>query len=129
MDIICKVHRTQGPGHVLAFFTGQNEIERAGRLLSDAVAQEKVDNRAMGVDGEVGNGLSELLVVPLFGALSAEAQAAAFKPARAGVRKVTIEWHRWIAFFFFLSQVWFVDGGYAVRFVLSAAVSVTFVGF
>lgn len=92
VDIIRKVHRTQGPGHVLAFFTGQDEIERAGRLLSEAVAQEKVDRRAMGIEESEGadTGVSELVVVPLFGALSAEAQAAAFRPARAGVRKVRL---------------------------------------
>ncbi|CAM9805601.1 unnamed protein product [Scytosiphon promiscuus] len=92
VDIIRKVHRTQGPGHVLAFFTGQDEIERAGRLLSEAVAQENVDRRAMGIEEEEGadNGVSDLVVVPLFGALSAEAQANAFKPARAGVRKVVM---------------------------------------
>lgn len=98
VDIIRKVHRTQGPGHVLAFFTGQDEIERAGRLLSEAVAQEKVDRRAMGIEaagegdgeGEADNGVSELVVVPLFGALAAEAQADAFRPARAGVRKVRL---------------------------------------
>lgn len=91
VDIIRKVHRTQGPGHVLAFFTGQDEIERACRLLSEAVAQEKAEMCAAGIDGEVDNGVRELLVVPLFGALSAEAQREAFKPAKAGVRKVTIE--------------------------------------
>ncbi|CAM9943781.1 unnamed protein product, partial [Hapterophycus canaliculatus] len=92
VDIIRKVHRTQGPGHVLAFFTGQDEIERAGRLLSEAVAQEKVDRRAAGIEEEEGaeNGVSELVVLPLFGALSAEAQANAFTPARAGVRKVVM---------------------------------------
>lgn len=97
MNIIRKVHRTQGPGHVLAFFTGQDEIERAGRLLSEAVAKEAVDRRAMGLDEEEpDNGVSELLVVPLFGALSAEAQAEAFKPAKAGVRKVTAWRARWV---------------------------------
>lgn len=93
MDIIRKVHRTQGPGHVLAFFTGQDEIERAGRLLSEAVAQENADRHAMGIEAggeEVDTGVSELVVVPLFGALSAEAQASAFRPAKAGVRKVRL---------------------------------------
>lgn len=76
---------------MLSFFTGQDEIERAARLLSEAVAQEKVDRRAMGIgDEEVDNDVSELVVVPLFGALSAEAQADAFKPVRAGVRKVRV---------------------------------------
>ena len=93
MGIIRKVHRTQGPGHVLAFFTGQDEIERAARLLSEAVAKEAVDRRAMGLDEEEepDNGVNELVVVPLFGALSAEAQADAFKPAKTGVRKVTLQ--------------------------------------
>ncbi|CAM9875864.1 unnamed protein product [Ectocarpus sp. 8 AP-2014] len=90
VDIIRKVHRTQGPGHVLAFFTGQDEIERASCLLSEAVAQEKIDRRAMGIEEEADNGVSEMIVVPLFGALSAEAQADAFKSARAGVRKVVM---------------------------------------
>lgn len=88
VDIIRKVHRTQGPGHVLAFFTGQDEIERAGRLLSEAMAKEEVDRRELGIDGEPDSGVYELVIVPLFGALSAEAQATAFKPARAGIRKV-----------------------------------------
>lgn len=92
VGIVRKVHRTQGPGHVLVFFTGQEEIERAGRLLSEAVAQEKEERSALGIDGEGDSGISELVVVPLFGALSAEAQANAFKPARKGVRKVCMEY-------------------------------------
>lgn len=95
VGIVRKVHRTQGPGHVLVFFTGQEEIERAGRLLSEAVAHEKEERGVLGIDGEGDNGMSELVVVPLFGALSAEAQANAFKPARKGVRKVCLECRRY----------------------------------
>lgn len=95
VGIVRKVHRTQGPGHVLVFFTGQEEIERAGRLLSEAVAQEKKERGVLGIDGEGDNGISELVVVPLFGALSAEAQANAFKPAIKGVRKVCLECWRY----------------------------------
>lgn len=95
VDIILKIHRTQGPGHMLAFFTGQDEIERVCRLLSEAMAQQKAGSMAnggVGVDGGIDNGAherpQELLAVPLFGALSAEAQEEAFRPARHGVRKV-----------------------------------------
>lgn len=92
VNIILKVHRTQGPGHILAFFTGQDEIERVCRLLGEAIAQQKAESAGFAVGGGVDNGANErpqeLLVVPLFGALSAEAQAEAFRPARQGFRKV-----------------------------------------
>lgn len=94
VNIILKVHRTQGPGHILAFFTGQDEIERVCRMLGEALAQQRTESVALGVGGggvnEVNEWPQELLVVPLFGALSAEAQAEAFYPARRGVRKVCI---------------------------------------
>lgn len=85
MELILKVHRTQGPGHLLVFLTGQDEIERACRLLQDALA--KVTDRDPD-EGGFKDGPRELVVVPLYGALSAEAQAQAFQPAREGVRKV-----------------------------------------
>lgn len=94
VEIILKVHRTQGPGHILTFFTGQDEIERACRLVREVIATEKATREADGGVGVPGNqdGTEEqpleLLVVPLFGALSAEAQAKAFRPAHKGVRKV-----------------------------------------
>lgn len=92
VNIILKVHRTQGPGHILAFFTGQDEIERVCRMLGEAIAQQRTERMDLGVGGGGGNaaneGPQELLVVPLFGALSAEAQAEAFHPTRQGVRKV-----------------------------------------
>lgn len=94
VKIILKVHRTQGAGHVLAFFTGQDEIERISRLLCEEIAQEKATKKAAadvgfdeGGDDAARERPQELLVVPLFGALSAEAQAEAFRPARRGVRK------------------------------------------
>lgn len=92
VNVILKVHRTQGPGHILAFFTGQDEIERVCRLLGEAMAQHKAQSAEFGIGSTDDNGENErpleLLVVPLFGALSADAQAEAFRPARQGLRKV-----------------------------------------
>lgn len=96
VDIIRKVHRTQGPGHVLVFFTGQDEIERACRLLHEAVAQDKADNPAVCT----GEGVNDLLIVPLYGALSAEAQGEAFKRTKDGVRKVGITCNSRVHFLF-----------------------------
>lgn len=108
VEIILKVHRTQGSGHVLAFFTGQDEIERACKLLHEAIEEEERASRgprggqgtagrggsAIDADGDGKGGAVEgkrpqrLLVVPLYGALPAEAQAQAFRPVPKGVRKV-----------------------------------------
>lgn len=95
VGIIRKVHRTQGPGHVLAFFTGQDEIERACRLLYEAVAQDKADKQAVGTGVDTNKGVDDLLIVPLYGALSAEAQGEAFKGTKEGVRKVGIACNSW----------------------------------
>ena len=77
------MHQTSGPlsspqppGSILLFLTGQDEIERACRAI-----QEQGD----------GGGDLNLEAVPLYGSLSADAQARAFATDRdQRVRKVIV---------------------------------------
>jgi pre-mRNA-splicing factor ATP-dependent RNA helicase DHX16 len=73
-----QIHVTQPlPGDILVFLTGQEEIEEAAELLAQRC-------RALG--GRV----RELLVLPIYAALPAEAQARIFEPTPPGSRKVII---------------------------------------
>lgn len=87
VEIALKIHRTQGEGHILAFLTGQDEIDKACALLSSQAAQpapgQQQSNPAAAAS-------MELLVLPLYGSLTAEQQLRAFKPVRPGVRKCIV---------------------------------------
>ena len=72
VDVILQIHRkdTEG-GHILVFLTGQEEIERACHLLGEAIRSEQRDHKAPSH--------KELIVMPLYAALSTAAQAKIFK--------------------------------------------------
>ncbi|CAN0388716.1 unnamed protein product, partial [Discosporangium mesarthrocarpum] len=92
IEVVLKIHRTQGPGHILAFFTGQEEIDGVCRLLDEAVKGEEEDGKRQegpGVGGEAVRP-TKLLVIPLYGALSGDAQGAVFRAVGPGVRKVVV---------------------------------------
>ncbi|XXG93859.1 Salivary acidic proline-rich phosphoprotein 1/2 [Hypoxylon texense] len=66
------------PGDILAFLTGQEEIEAAQRLIEEYSATLASD-------------VPKLLVCPLYGQLSIQAQQDAFQPAKKGfTRKVVL---------------------------------------
>ncbi|KAI1100493.1 P-loop containing nucleoside triphosphate hydrolase protein [Jackrogersella minutella] len=66
------------PGDILAFLTGQEEIEAAQRLIEEYNATLASD-------------MPKLLVCPLYGQLSIQAQQDAFQPAKKGfTRKVVL---------------------------------------
>ncbi|KAI1401032.1 P-loop containing nucleoside triphosphate hydrolase protein [Hypoxylon fuscum] len=66
------------PGDILAFLTGQEEIESAQRLIEEYSATLASD-------------VPKLLVCPLYGQLSIQAQQEAFQPAKKGfIRKVVL---------------------------------------
>ncbi|OTB07613.1 hypothetical protein M426DRAFT_19945 [Hypoxylon sp. CI-4A] len=66
------------PGDILAFLTGQEEIEAAQRLIEEHSATLASD-------------VPKLLVCPLYGQLSIQAQQDAFQPAKKGfTRKVVL---------------------------------------
>jgi len=86
VEIALKIHRTQGEGHILAFLTGQDEIDKACALLSSQAAQPAPGQQQSNPPAAS----MELMVLPLYGSLTAEQQLRAFKPVRAGVRKCIV---------------------------------------
>lgn len=75
---VLQIHVTQPlPGDILVFFTGQNEIESAMQSLLERTR-------------EFGKQISELIVCPIYSALSAEEQARVFFPTPLGARKVVL---------------------------------------
>lgn len=82
VEVALKIHRTQGEGHILAFLTGQDEIDKACALLSSQAAHP--------APGQEQAPSMELLVLPLYGSLTAQQQLQAFKPVRVGVRKCIV---------------------------------------
>lgn len=66
VDVVLKIHRKEEEGHILVFMTGQEEIERTCSLLTAALRADKIEDR-------------ELIVLPLYAALTSEQQARVFK--------------------------------------------------
>ncbi|CAM9518443.1 unnamed protein product, partial [Phaeothamnion confervicola] len=88
IDVVRQIHNTQGPGHVLVFLTGRDEIERVCAVLRKGAGQGNGGEGGRG--GEEGARPRLMKVLPLYGALPAEAQAAMFAPVPRGVRKVVV---------------------------------------
>ena len=72
-----QIHLTEGPGDILVFFPGQQEIEEA----MDLIAQR---TRGMG------SRMSELIVLPIYSALPADMQVKIFQPTPVGSRKLIL---------------------------------------
>lgn len=65
----------EGPGDILVFLTGQEEIETLENLVKDQLKQLPEEKQ-------------NLSTVPMFSSLPSEQQMKAFMPALAGHRKV-----------------------------------------
>nr|GLL24778.1 pre-mRNA-splicing factor ATP-dependent RNA helicase DEAH10-like isoform X1 [Ipomoea trifida] len=74
---IFQIHMEEGPGDILVFLTGQEEIESAERLVHDHLQHLPEGNR-------------KLLTFPIFSSLPSEKQMKVFMPAPAGYRKVIL---------------------------------------
>lgn len=74
---IFQIHLEEGPGDILVFLTGQEEIESVERLVQERLRQ-------------LPEGSQKLLTVPIFSSLPSEQQMKAFMPAPAGFRKVIL---------------------------------------
>ena len=72
-----QVHCDEGPGDILVFLTGQEEIEACERLISERGAALPPDPDR-----------PELLVLPIYAALPPEQQLRVFAPAPPNTRKV-----------------------------------------
>ncbi|KAI8996726.1 P-loop containing nucleoside triphosphate hydrolase protein [Gaertneriomyces semiglobifer] len=82
VDTVVHIHKTEEPGDVLVFLTGQQEIDQAIKLLEDALAS--LDNSEIRYRSRVMNVLS----YPLYSAMETPEQGTIFEPAPEGVRKV-----------------------------------------
>lgn len=76
---VIQLHVAMGTekGDILAFLSGQDEIEAAVQFLEDTMKK-------------LGNRVAPLIIAPIYGALPAEAQQLIFQPTPAGSRKVIV---------------------------------------
>ncbi|KAM7481062.1 hypothetical protein LguiB_005645 [Lonicera macranthoides] len=74
---IFQIHLEEGPGDILVFLTGQEEIEAVERLVNERLRQLPQGNQ-------------KLLVFPIFSSLPSEKQLKVFIPAPVGFRKVIL---------------------------------------
>ena len=72
-----QIHITQGPGDILVFMTGQDEID---------AAKEMIMARTRGMGSTIG----ELLVLPIYSTLPSDMQAKIFEPTPKGARKIVL---------------------------------------
>ncbi|KAJ4959762.1 hypothetical protein NE237_019672 [Protea cynaroides] len=74
---IFQIHLEEGPGDILVFLTGQEEIESVDRLIRERVQQLPKETQ-------------KFLICPIFSSLPSEQQMQVFKPAPSGFRKVIL---------------------------------------
>lgn len=74
---IFQIHTTQGPGDILVFLTGQDEIESCAENILET-------------SRKLGSKVPELIVAPIFANLPSELQARIFEPTPPGARKVVL---------------------------------------
>uniref|UniRef100_A0A914LDT8 RNA helicase n=1 Tax=Meloidogyne incognita TaxID=6306 RepID=A0A914LDT8_MELIC len=77
VDTILRLHREEPSGDILAFLTGQDEVEQACKLLEGSIKSLPKD-------------LDKLLILPLYGGLSPKEQFRAFESAPYQTRKSVI---------------------------------------
>ncbi|KAL8112050.1 hypothetical protein AgCh_019669 [Apium graveolens] len=74
---IFQIHLEEGPGDILVFLTGQEEIESVERLVRNRIRQLPEGNQ-------------NLVTFPIFSSLPSEKQLKVFSPAPSGFRKVIL---------------------------------------
>lgn len=72
-----QIHTTQGPGDVLIFLTGQDEIETVAENIGETCRK-------------LGDKFPELIICPIYANMPPELQQRIFEPTREGARKVVI---------------------------------------
>ncbi|CAL9737082.1 pre-mRNA-splicing factor ATP-dependent RNA helicase Prp22p [Monosporozyma servazzii] len=75
LDCVMDIHINNGPGDILVFLTGQEEIDSCCEILYERVKT-------------LGDAISELLILPVYSALPSEVQSKIFEPTPEGSRKV-----------------------------------------
>ncbi|KAI5305281.1 hypothetical protein KEM56_004818 [Ascosphaera pollenicola] len=74
---VFQIHTTQGPGDILVFLTGQEEIEAAEQNLQETARK-------------LGKRIPEMIICPIYANLPSELQAKIFEPTPPGARKVVL---------------------------------------
>ena len=74
---VFQIHITQGPGDVLVFLTGQEEIDAAEQNLQETAKK-------------LGNKVPEMIICPIYANLPSDLQAKIFEPTPKGARKVVL---------------------------------------
>ncbi|XP_026406840.1 probable pre-mRNA-splicing factor ATP-dependent RNA helicase DEAH5 [Papaver somniferum] len=74
---VMQVHLTKPEGDILLFLTGQEEIDLACQILYERMKA-------------LGNGVPELIILPVYRALPSEVQSRIFDPAPPGKRKLVV---------------------------------------
>ncbi|EED21791.1 mRNA splicing factor RNA helicase (Cdc28), putative [Talaromyces stipitatus ATCC 10500] len=74
---VFQIHITQGPGDILVFLTGQEEIE---------AAEQSIQETARKLGGKV----PEMVIAPIYANLPSELQTKIFEPTPPGARKVVL---------------------------------------
>ncbi|XP_049762763.1 probable ATP-dependent RNA helicase DHX35 isoform X1 [Schistocerca cancellata] len=77
VDTVIKIHENEPLGDILAFLTGQEEVERAVSVLKERAAHLKSDK-------------GKLLILPMYGSLPNGEQLKVFRFTPRGMRKVVI---------------------------------------
>ena len=97
VDAAMEIHEREGPGDVLVFLTGEEEIEAAVRMLRDGAAERARSNRRalVGRPGDdprasSSRAPSRFSAHPLYAGLPAATQAEAFRPAARDCRKIVV---------------------------------------
>lgn len=79
VDVVLKINSIKEQGDVLAFLTGQEEVERAVRLLKEHANLIEQANKK-----------EKMLVLPMYGGLPHFEQLKVFRRAPDGYRKIVI---------------------------------------
>lgn len=74
---VFQIHITQGPGDILVFLTGQEEIEAAEQSLQETARK-------------LGGKIKEMIIAPIYANLPSELQTKIFEPTPPGARKVVL---------------------------------------
>lgn len=78
VDTVIKLHETEPPGDILAFLTGQEEVDRAAELLHSNIRENSFKNKL------------QLLVLPMYGSLPYPDQLKVFRSCDKKERKVIL---------------------------------------
>jgi pre-mRNA-splicing factor ATP-dependent RNA helicase DHX16 len=74
---VFQIHVTQGPGDILVFLTGQEEIEAADQSLQETARK-------------LGSKIPEMIICPIYANLPSELQTKIFEPTPPNARKVVL---------------------------------------